>query len=594
MQQQKSKHRNQNENDSRKWVITTGTKLVTKQVALGVILLTIFGVVITALSYTSPFIKSPNLFTDLTRGVGVGLVIAAVTSGVVSLLIARSPKEFQEQLNTFLKEDVTTELGRLRTDTTHELEGLRTDTSNSLGELQNDIRQQTTGLIGISKSLVALNQVGISRVYAKRGEAADDIVQDLRDKNLSEIQVIGISLNDFVPDEKTDLHKVWKEIEAYIRPELPVPKQNPPLDIKVLIIDPNSLGAYLRSVGENRESNIRGSRLSDDVYRTAKPLRMLKEAADKNYDTTGVSFHFRFYQLPPILFLLRTNMVSYIESYYFWASRSTAASMPIYRCSSLLQRGMKDHFDLIWESASISPEQFFEQHYVGIDRGIHQCGAINVFLDSEQARRRMVWHLKQAKRRIWLQGISLHSFFDEGLSPYNLYTEIQRAVARGVEVKILLLDPESDQALYRAFRERLLRTDLPPMTLHEYQKNQQERQKDRLYRETNESIDQIRRIVRVGSKNLQVKLYSSAPSCFMLLVDNVVLVEQFQYGKIPKSDETDLVNPILSKDMPLIEYIRTPVTLFEPIQGRNSFLLMEDHFDFVFKQCAYFVNPPIG
>ncbi len=46
--------------------------------------------------------------------------------------------------------------------------------------------------------------------------------------------------------------------------------------------------------------------------------------------------------------------------------------------------------------------------------------------------------------------------------------------------------------------------------------------------------------------------------------------------------------------MPLIEYIRTPVTLFEPIQGRNSFLLMEDHFDFVFKQCAYFVNPPIG
>lgn len=589
----KPRQHNRNDKDWLNWLIKAGTQLVTRLVVLGILLLTIVGVIVTALTYSSILPQSPNLVTDLVRGVGIGLVIAAVTSGVISLLIARSPKEFQEQLNLFLKEDVTSELGKLRTDTTNELEELRTDTTNQLGDLQRDIREQTTDLIGISKSLIALNQTGISRVYAKRSEAADDMIQDLRNKNLTEIQVIGISLNDFIPDEKTELHRVWKEIEAYIRPEHPVSKQNPPLDIKVLIIDPDCLGAYLRSVGENRENQIRGSRLSDDVYSTSKPLRVLKEVADKNFDTTGVRFNFRFYQLPPIFFLLRTNIASYVEPYYFWASRSTAASMPIYRCSSLLQSGMKDHFNLIWDSASLSPEQFFDQHYVGIDRGINQCGAINVFLDGEQARKRMVWHLKQAKRRIWLQGVSLRSFFDEGLSPNNLYAEIQRAFARGIEIRILLLDPESEQASFRAFRERLLRPDLPHMTLQEYQQNQTERQKDRLYRETNESIDQIRRIVRVGNKNLQVKLYSAAPSCFMLLVDDVVLVEQFQYGKIAKADENDLVNPVLGKDMPLIEYAHTPTNLFEPVLGRNAFQLMEDHFKYVFKECAYPIDPPI-
>ncbi len=37
----------------------------------------------------------------------------------------------------------------------------------------------------------------------------------------------------------------------------------------------------LLPVGENRENNIRGLTLSDEVYSTAKPLRMLKEVADK-------------------------------------------------------------------------------------------------------------------------------------------------------------------------------------------------------------------------------------------------------------------------------------------------------------------------
>src|SRR5205823_3909875 len=99
-------------------------------------------------------------------------------------------------------------------------------------------------------------------------------------------------------------------------------------------------------------------------------------------------------------------------------------------------------------------------------------------------------------------------------------------------------------------RERLLRTDLPPLTFSEFQKDQQWLHRSRLYRETRESTEQARRIAGPESKKFQLKLYRSAPSCFLLLVDDTVMVEQFQYGKVVIS----AVNPILGKDMPLIEY----------------------------------------
>jgi hypothetical protein len=574
--------------DLKRWVIDIETRLVTKWVWLGILILIVLGVGIDALSYTPLLPSSLSLLSDLGKGIGIGLVVAAITTGLVSLLILRAPDELQDKLTTFVKEDVITDLDALRKSTTEELV-----------RLQENVNQQTKDLVHISESLLALDAVNIARVYMQRSNAASDIIQDLKDPALSEIQIIGISLNDFVPDASTKLHEVWKIIEGYIFPERSPLQRNSssPLDIKVLLIDPNSYGAALRSRGENRESDIRESRLTDDIIATAKPLLKLEQFAKERYKETKVSFQFRFYQLPPQVFLFRTNKVSYVEPYYFWASRSLTASMPVFRCnqgsdasSSYLHNGMGDHFNLIWEKASISSEQLFEQHYVGINKGMLQYGAVNVYSDATLARKRMMWHLQNATKRVYIQGISLHSFFDESQSPDNLYSELRKLVGKGLEVRLLLLDPESEQATYRAFRERLLRTDLPLLTFSEFQNDQQWLHRSRLYLETRESIEQARRIAGEESKNFHLKLYRSAPSCFLLLVDDTVMVEQFQYGKVVMS----AVNPILGKDMPLIEYVCEPVHPFETNLSRNSFKLMEDHFNFTFEQCADYIDSAIG
>ncbi len=559
-------------------------RLVNWETLLAGILLIFLGVALTTLSYSSYIPKSPAWLADLTKGVGIGLVGASITSLVVSFFIVRFPKMFQQELDKFLETDVK-----------ESLEGLRSR-----------VEEQTRQLVSISKSLVSLDQAGISRSYTHRDEAAEDMMQDLQDPKLSKIWIIGISLNDFTRHE-TKLHSVWQVIQDAI--DLWGSEQAPQrnrLDIRVLIIDPHCFGAYLRSTGEDRESNLQRSMLFRDVQITAEQLLLLEEAAKNK---TGLSFQFRFYQLPPQLFLLQTDKVSYIEPYYFWGSRDPIASMPAFRFisqhRSQIHHGMEEHFDLIWKMASISSQEFLEQHRVGTDKGMRQCGAMNVFSNPTEARKRILWHLENAQKRVYIQGISLHSYFDD--DRYDLFVAIQNLIQRGVEVKMLLLDPGCEQAVYRAFREHHLQAGLPDIpTVEEYQrylKDQQGRAQEPLFRQTIDSINKIWRILMPLAKehgNLQVKLYCAAPACFMLLADDMVMVEQYQYGKIMLPGRSITRSPILGKEMPLVEYnkhvpaqesVNIPMPNldggpFASLQERNAFSLMESHFDFVFTHCA--------
>lgn len=565
--------------------------LIENIVVIGSILLVLIGIGMTVLAYTV-LPKSPNLGTDLVRGIGIGLIGAAITSGAVSYLITRFPKRFQNQIDKFVQDEVVTKLERFNN-----------NIIEKFGELQEGTSEQTKRLVQISKSLIAMDKLGMSRIYAHRNEASEDMLQDVENSHLSKIRFIGISLNDFIRHENPGLHQVWQIIENYIAHPNNAPPRTTPLDIKVLIIDPNCLGAYLRSVGENRRGQ--ESMLMKDLQITSGLLRQLEAVAKSN--STGVTFTFRYYQLPPQMFLLSTDRASYIEPYYFWASRSASAYMPVSQFTSQnnsqIHLSMEEHFNLIWDWASISSQEFNDQHQVGTDKGMCQSGARNVFSDPALARKRMLWLLQNAKKRVYIQGITLNSFVDDN-NP-DLFVAIQNLILNGVELKMLLLDPESEQAVYRAFREHHLQTGLPAFEDCEpflnYLKDQQGFMNEPLYREVFTSIQKLRHKARLAKdRNLfQTKIYQAAPSCFMLLADDTVLVEQYQYGKI-KPGVSDVVSPILGKDMPVIEFAKygsvkqPPIQLesdsegspFASLQEREAYSLMESHFEFVFEHCA--------
>jgi hypothetical protein len=448
------------------------------------------------------------------------------------------------------------------------------------------VEEQQKKMVGISQSLITLSQLSISSLYANRGNSYEDMMRDLASPNLSEIQIISMALGDLLLEGSVG-HKVWKMIQEYILD--PTSREGKRLDIKVLVIDPNCFGAYLWSVGEQRKQDIGGSRLSSDIRVTTDSLRELRRI-----DQTNVSFDFRLYQLPPQVFLFRTNIASYVEPYYFWTSRSTSQSMMVFRFQpdSKLHQGMKDHFDLIWRNASISSEQLFNEHYVGIDKGVRERGIINVFASSKDARERILWLIEHTRENLYIQGFSLHSYFD---GDSELYWAIRKLTEqKQVKIKILLIDPESEQAKYRAWREHILQQeDLgeTPLTWEEFGSGPL--RETQLYSDTKRSIQWVRSITTglSDTETFCCKLNTTAPYCFMLMSDSSVLVEQYHYGKINQPVGTKILG-----NMPILEYKRFDdlsdlSNETEQSKPPQTYQLMKSHFEFVFEKCANNIPP---
>ena len=186
-----------------------------------------------------------------------------------------------------------------------------------------------------------------------------------------------------------------------------------------------------------------------------------------------------------------------------------------------------------------------------------------------------------------IQGISLHSFFKAG----PLREAISGVLAAGkVDVEVLLLDPDSDQARFRSYRERLFGS---PLQAYEDFLQTGDHEKSDLYHDTRRTVDNVNDTIanlRRGKGNtwqprLTLGLYDTAPGCFVLRVDDSVFVEQYHYGKIAKE-----THAILGKDMPLVEYARTPSQICEKVYTKESnplrrpFDLLVDHFGYALAQ----------
>lgn len=446
--------------------------------------------------------------------------------------------------------------------------------------IQEDVRAQTKALADNSASLQAMIASDIERLYASREDAAEDMRRDLVDLANTSIRIIGISLNDFVRADDKILAQAWTGIQHAI-------DDDRSLDIRLLLIDPDCLGAQLRSVGEARAQEAIAGRLREDVIAVAESLLKIEATAKLKKQ---VKFQCRFYRLPPILFLCKVDSACYVQQYYFWSQRNANRSCPVirYRRSEgagegrLIYHGMGEHFDWVWKHASIPLSEFLETKSTGTDKGLHQCGVANIFSSAGDGLERIRWLLEHARDRVAIQGVSLRSFFDPG----PLFNAIVGLIDKEVELRILLIDSACEQAKYRSYRERLFSG--PGLSLDEYLSSGQHSQAD-LYRDTERSVVNLRRQLtairtrknRGWQPNVAIRRYATAPACFMLRVDDRVLVEQYHYGKVVPEGQSE-APAILGKDMPLVEYRQSGSTLYDPIALRSPFALLNNHFEFAF------------
>ena len=328
-------NKDQGERDQDSWFQRLIVKrLTTRNMILGSGVAFLLGVLLIVISYVPNF--PSGMLTDLTRSMGEGLVVAVVVTTLISFLVTRYPEKLETALKEVIEQRGLAEQTKVHEDIRCRLEKL-TAISKSIKES-----------ITIPGSMEVLDNEGISRVYGKRSEAVDDMIQDLQDQ-VTEIRIMGISLSDLLTSHNAELHRVWDEIKKYV--ESGVDQASSGLNIRILFIDPKCLGAQLRSLWESKEIHPQ-TRLSVDVEQTATILQKFKN----ELHATHVSFEARLYHLSPQLFLLSTNKVSYVEPYYFW-KRQPPKDMPLFRLAdreSQLREGMNDHFDLIWEKASTS------------------------------------------------------------------------------------------------------------------------------------------------------------------------------------------------------------------------------------------------
>jgi hypothetical protein len=471
------------------------------------------------------------------------------------------------------------------------------DTEEALGNLVNgirtDISKQTSSLRSSSDSLDAMLRCGIIQIYPSRERASKDIRENLTNSSNSKIWLIGISLNDFVQGMDRTLGEAWETIQEYVLGYRSIDAKKGVLDIRVLLIDPGCIGARLRSEAESQSYVALRSRLETEVRAAAEALYDLQSKAASEKEKPAVSFQCRLYRLPPILFLCWMDSICYVQQYHFWTQRKNDTPIPVLKFRRLAgsseaypyHEEMENHFKWIWENASISVEDYVNGIDLGTDEGINQCGAVNVFTDQKTAKDRIKYILKNTKEneKVSIQGISLSSF----LIPGELFEAITNLVEDGkVDLEVLLLDPEKEQAKYRSYRERLFGS--PEQSYNDYvEKKFHERSK--LYHDTYETIENIRNMIqdvaqRKGSgwkPRLKVGLYDSAPACFVLRAGNQILTEQYHYGKIAGG-----THAILGKDMPLFEYSKSPSKLYarrsDPL--RRPFDLLVDHLDYAFRQ----------
>lgn len=565
-------------------------------ILFGTIILLLLGILICQYAFTSP---NTDWWTNFLREFGVSLLVTGSITGFIYVFLTIFYDKFRSSLEQFVQDEVRDSLKRIQ----QGIQGQTDELVHSTQSLQSEIKGQTEDLVKAINSLDAMRKSGLVRVYRNRGDASSYIASDLTDLSIKEIQIIGISMNDFVQPSQSPLHFAWQHLKKIIKEGHPLRNEGHHLEIRVLIIDPECFGAKLRAEGESTDSRSVADRLRDDVKGTSKELIELERYAAEKNQNTGVTFQFRLYRLPPILFLCRTTIVSYLHQYYFWQSRASNVPIPTLEFRELLEpvgetdgerskseslhNEMKVHFDWIWQKASISSEEYLEQKFVGIDKGMYSTRAVNVFHESGEGKERILWLLENAKRRIYIQGISLLSFFDSG----EFFARIHKHIAKGqVEIKVLLIDPDNEQAKYRSFREYLFED--PNMSFEEYLLEPKLHSKMQLKSDTQKTIRHIRSAY--GSKpmqNFEVKAYNSAPNCFMLIVDDSLLIEQYHYGKKVPADYVSKFPIILGKDSPLIEYINdenveSAARLYKSNALRNPFNLMLDHFDFVFGKCA--------
>jgi hypothetical protein len=219
--------------------------------------------------------------------------------------------------------------------------------------------------------------------------------------------------------------------------------------------------------------------------------------------------------------------------------------------------------------------EFTRNEDISILEDLRKAGISNAYNRRDVAMKRILELLPTARESVWLMGISLRKFFHRSS---ELYDRIRALQGHPLEWKALVIDPDTDQALFRSLREQ--ETTYKKM-LHVGQLNYSSLHKTELFNQFAPIYTQLQLYTDVMQTKLSVKVatdelglrialrfYRAAPVAFLAIIDDFVFVEQYHYGAI--TDDR------VAEQVPVLEFRR----------GSDMFRQLYGHFQYVWNSLS--------
>ncbi|GEM_PF-6284059 len=186
-----------------------------------------------------------------------------------------------------------------------------------------------------------------------------------------------------------------------------------------------------------------------------------------------------------------------------------------------------------------------------------ESGILNIYQcrSDHRAEERMIEALKRSQKKVDIIGISLRTFFQGGGMLNRAVNTLLQSSIQGrhlsTQWRVLVIDPICNQARLRSRREEM------PSTDHE---------DGNLYREVNNTIEIVRNQYEEHGANVKLHIYSGTPACFILIVDDVLFVEQYHYGRVRGQRVAELV--------PLVE-VKKDSKIYDELEGHFEYMWSE-------------------
>jgi hypothetical protein len=551
--------------DSR--IFRIGYGLVKMNMWLRTALLTAASVALIVLSFQWHVITRPTIPSFLAAQVGTGLLVGAVGAALVQAFVMSAPQKMQE-----LVDELRSRPGEASLE-------------DRIDQLTAELRTHDLH----SRTSEALGKMKVVDVLRSTEDVAAGIAAVLADPAVTDVRLLGLSLSTFFGGRRHSRGPDWpgQRLERLLLGEEPAPQRRAGIHVRVLLVDPACLSLRLLTHGAGGESGEELVRLRNEIHEVADHLnRLSREVADRR---NGNSLHVRFYRAAPPFFLFAARQGVFTHSYYHGlaADPRAVAAAAVWRFSadSSAYQATCRHFDAIWDTDSVPCDEFLLDKAIGTDQGIGESGILNIYTDLESAQERIRWLISHAKQRVWLQGVSL----SHHLSPPLAEVMLGLLQSDSIDTRVLILDPESDQAIRKSYRDYLLDQDGGAVIDYDtYAKDRHLHSTSQFYAGLRHSGQRFQGMsAKAAAGNFQVRQYACAPTSYILIADDHALMEQFHYGKPVAAGGSIKAQLRLAREMPLIEYGSPGTDLFASKPWLNPLAVIEDHFSQVFEHFGF-------